>query len=788
MPAKKRRPRNTSRKTKSRKKPGLRSRRSASSRIWLKRIVVLAIVALAGYIFYLDTVVRQKFDGSRWAIPSHIYSRPLEIFPGQVITRQELVVELKQLGYRAVAHPDSPGTFAQSTYRVRIYLRGFDFWDERSEPRIIDVRIEDAVVTALHDAHGGGVASARLEPRLFGSISPGHHEDRELVRRENVPKHLVNALVAVEDRGFYSHFGVDPKGLARAMWANISAGGVVQGGSTLTQQLAKNFFLTRERTIQRKLTEMLMALLLEAHYDKDEILEAYINEVYLGQSGNRAIHGFGLASLFYFGRPLDELQVSELALLTALVKGASYYNPFRSPERARQRRNLVLEQMVELGTLDAATAAAAAKAPLGVTSKGALSSTEHPAYLDYVRLQLRRDYREEDLRKAGLHIITSLDPRIQGAVETSLRQRLVSIETSKGLPGGSLQSAALVVRTDNGEVVALAGGREPRFAGFNRALEAERPVGSLIKPVVFLAALESGYSLASMLDDGPLVVEQAGAPAWKPQNYDGKSHGTVRLIDALSYSYNIATARLGMEIGIGRPVRLLQRLGLRRQVDAYPSFSLGAVNMTPVEMTQMYLGFASGGFLIPLRTTRSVLDQEMKPLARYPLSLEQVIDGDQMTALNAGLQAVVAKGTARSLSGRFPSSLELAGKTGTTNGYRDSWFAGYGGNYLAVVWVGRDDNKPTGLTGASGAMRIWADIMHQVHIQPVDIPVPASVEYVEIDQHGQVATGCQGADLLPFAPGTVPDRYASCARKTKPRKAPDASKNWLEKLFDTGRK
>lgn len=788
MPPRKRRPRKTTGRRRKRKQTGRRTRRASTSRIWLRRLIVLGVAALVAYVVYLDTVVRDRFEGSRWAIPSHVYSRPLEVFVGKILTREELVGELKQLGYRAVADPRSPGTFAQSTYRVRIYLRGFDFWDERSEPRIVDVRIEDTVVTALHDAHGRSIDSARLEPRLFGSISPGHHEDRALVRRDDVPEQLVNALLAVEDRAFYSHFGVDPKGLARAMWANITAGGVVQGGSTLTQQLAKNFFLTRERTIQRKLNEMLMALLLEAHYDKDEILEAYLNEVYLGQSGNRAIHGFGLASLFYFGRPLVELEVAELALLTAMVKGASYYNPFRSPDRARKRRDLVLNQMVELGTLEPAAAAAAKRAPLGVTRKGALASTEHPAYLDYVRLQLRRDYREEDLRKAGLHIITSLDPGIQAGLERSIRDRLDAIERARGLAGGSLQAAAMVVRTDNGEVVALAGGREPQYAGFNRSLEAERPVGSLIKPLVFLAAFESGYSLASLLDDRPLVVEQAGAPAWKPNNYDGKSHGVVRLIDALSYSYNIATARLGMEIGIDRPVRLLARLGLRRDVKAYPSFSLGAVNMTPVEMTQMYLAFASGGFLIPLRTTRSVLDQDMRPLARYPLSLEQVIDGDELTVLNAGLQSVVSKGTARSLNDRFSAYLGLAGKTGTTGGYRDSWFAGYGGNYLAVVWVGRDDNKPTGLTGASGAMQIWGDIMQKVHIQPVDLPVPASIEYVEIDQNGQVATGCQGAVALPFAPGTVPERFASCARVKKRGETSAARKGWFEKLFDRERK
>jgi penicillin-binding protein 1B len=266
----------------------------------------------------------------------------------------------------------------------------------------------------------------------------------------------------------------------------------------------------------------------------------------------------------------------------------------------------------------------------------------------------------------------------------------------------------------------------------------------------------------------------------------------VRLIDALSYSYNIATVRLGLEVGVDRVVGLLRRLGLNRKVEAFPSLLLGAVNMTPVEMAQLYLGFASGGFLMPLRTTLSVLNQNMEPLARYPLSLQQVIGNESMTVLNAGLQAVVTKGTARSLGNRFSGGLGLAGKTGTTDGYRDSWYAGYAGNYLVVVWVGRDDNKPTRLTGASGAMQIWGDIMANMHVQPVDLPVPGSIEYAQVDQHGQLATDCAGAITLPFAPNTLPDRVASCAkgkkRARKPARKPAAKKSWLERLFDTDRK
>ena len=776
------------RKNSGKKRSKSKSKRAKQGRFWIRRLALLAVVALIGYAVYLDITVRKKFEGSRWAIPAHVYSRPLELYVGLKLNRPQLVQELKLLGYRSSKNAGRPGSYAVTGKGLRIYVRSFDFWDGPSQAQLVDVRIKGNVVDGLSGIDRTPVDDVRLEPHLYGSISPGHHEDRSLVRLEDVPEPLVSALLAIEDRNFFHHVGIDPRGLLRATLANISAGSVVQGGSTLTQQLVKNFYLSHERTLQRKLTEMMMAVLLEVHYDKDEILETYINEVYLGQSGNKAIHGFGLASFYYFGRPLNELKPAESALLVALVKGASYYNPFRSPERAKQRRDLVLTKMAELGYLDDTVATAAKQAPLGVTRQGRWSKSVYPGYLDFVRLQLRRDYQVEDLRTEGLHIFTTLDPLIQRTLEGSVSQRLATLEKSRKMKAGSLQAAALVVRTDNGEVVALVGDRRSRFIGFNRALEAERQIGSLIKPAVYLAAIESGYSLANLVDDGPLVVEQQGAATWRPQNYDKKNHGSVRVLDALSYSYNIATVRLGLEVGVDKVSNLLQRLGLSREIKPYPSLLLGAVNMTPVEMAQMYLGFASGGFRMPLRTTRSVLTQDMQPLARYPLSLEQAVSGDAISVLNFALQSVVRKGTAKGLNQRFPAELELAGKTGTTDRYRDSWFAGYAGNYLAVVWVGRDDNASTGLTGASGAMRIWSDVMAELPLQPVDLPIPEGVEFVEVDQYGLLARGCPGATLLPFVKGTIPQQTSPCAGGGTRASVSTPTKSWIEKLFDTSNK
>ena len=419
------------RKHSGRKRSKSRAKKAKRGRFWIGRLALLAVVILVGYTVYLDITVRKKFEGSRWAIPAHVYSRPLELYVGLKLTRPQLVQELKLLGYRSSKSTGTPGSYAETGTGIRVYVRNFDFWDGPSQAQLVDVRIKRNVVDGLYGADGNPLDDVRLEPHLYGSISPGHHEDRSLVKLEDVPEPLINALLAIEDRNFYAHVGIDPRGLLRATLANISAGSVVQGGSTLTQQLVKNFYLTHERTLQRKLTEMIMAVLLELHYDKNEILQTYINEIYLGQSGNKAIHGFGLASFYYFGRPLNELKPAESALLVALVKGASYYNPFRSPDRAKRRRDLVLTKMAEMDYLDDATATAAQQTPLGVTRQGMWSKTDYPAYLDFVRLQLRRDYQEEDLRTEGLHIFTTLDPLIQRNLERSINRRLAALEKSR---------------------------------------------------------------------------------------------------------------------------------------------------------------------------------------------------------------------------------------------------------------------------------------------------------------------------------------------------------------------
>ncbi|MEA3277251.1 MAG: transglycosylase domain-containing protein [Pseudomonadota bacterium] len=429
-------------------------------------LLVLA-AGLAGvlYAIHLDGLVRAKFEGKRWALPARVYARPLELYAGRPLSAEAMEGELGRLEYRKVNDPERVGTYARNGDRFVVRTRSFRFWDGSEPGRYLDIRIADGHIEQLQDAGGGAdEALVRLDAALIASIYPTHNEDRVLVRSKDLPDLLVDTLMAVEDRDFYGHYGVDPMAIARAMWHNLQAGAVVEGGSTLTQQLVKNFYLTHERTFSRKINEALMAVLLDLRYDKDEILEAYANEIFLGQDGNRAIHGFGLASRFYFNRSLDELGVPETALLVALIKGPSYYDPRRNPERATKRRNLIVDTLAQQGVVTPEQAEAAKRAPLGVSNKGGRPAGAYPAFLQLVRRQLQRDYREEDLRSEGLRIFTTLDPLVQTEAEGAIRKRLPKLERSRGFKTGTFESAAVVASANQGEVLALVGGRETTFA------------------------------------------------------------------------------------------------------------------------------------------------------------------------------------------------------------------------------------------------------------------------------------------------------------------------------------
>lgn len=749
------------------------------------RLLLLSLaLLLSGFALYLDITVRMQFEGKRWAMPARVYARPLELYAGMKLRPEQLALELAMLDYRVAAEPREPGSYRRQGGEFIIVTRPFTFWDEAQPALPLQADFDGTHMgTLTHRDTGKPVTLARLDPVLIGGIYPAHNEDRVLVRFDEIPSHLVKGLIAIEDRQFYSHHGFSARGTARALVTILSGGGV-QGGSTLTQQLVKNFFLTPERTLRRKFTELIMALLLELHYTKDEILEAYANEIYLGQDGNRAIHGFGLASHFYFDRPLSRLDLPQAALLVGLVKGPSSHDPRRQPARALARRNLVLQEMRKLDFITQAQYVAARATPLGVVEKAPEGTSRYPAFVELVHRQLRRDYREEDLRSEGLQIFTTLDPLAQTSAERALTDRLTQLEKVRRLTPKVLEGAIVVSHSQNGEVQALVGGRNTRFEGFNRALDAARPIGSLIKPVVFLTALErpNTYTLATLLDDSPLVWKERGTSDWEPQNYDKEFHGQVPLRVALANSYNVSTARLGLALGVRQVVDKAHDLGVERDLRTFASSLLGADSLSPLEVTQMYQAFASGGFRVPLRAIREVMMADGQPLQRYPLSVEQVIEPGPAYLVTHALQAVTQEGTANALKYYLSPDLHVAGKTGTTNDLRDSWFAGYTGDRLAVVWIGRDDNQPIQMTGAGGAMTVWGEMMARLDPDPLVPQVPENIELAWIDP----ATGlradanCQGAIELPFIRGSAPEEIAPCGSRSPVR----SIKGWFERIFE----
>jgi penicillin-binding protein 1B len=732
---------------------------------WLFITVTPFVIAGVGaYVALEDRIVREQFEGKRWALPARVYASPVELFVGAAYDAQGFEWLLGQLKYRRDPQLSSQGTFVRLGEEMVFKTREFQFPDKTETVREIRVQFADGQIILLEDmATGQPIDLLRLEPPQIGSFYPARREDRILIRLDQAPETLLKALFASEDHDFYAHHGVSPKGILRALFVNLRAGGIVQGGSTLTQQLVKNFFLSSERTWWRKINEIVMSMILDARYTKEEILEAYLNEIYLGQDGSRAIHGFGLASQYYFGRPIEELELHHIAVLVALVRGPSYYDPYTAPERTLKRRDLILDEMRDQGFIDAAPVEEAKRYPLDVVKDPHQSVSRYPAFMDLVKRQLEKEYRPEDLTSEGLRIFTTLDVSVQHRLQQSIDTNLPAMD--KRPAKSPLEVAAIFTRRGTAEIAALVGGRKEEGVGFNRALDATRQIGSLYKPVVYLTALEDPqkYNLSTPLSDSPVQVKTPGS-VWLPKNYDSKEHGTIPLFSALAHSYNLATVHLGMEIGVAHTAQTLKKLGVNRHVELVPSLLLGAAALTPMEVAQMYQTLASDGFLTPLRAIQAVISPEGKTLQRFGIEVRQTVDPSAVCQLNAALKEVFHQGTARPAFTQMPSTLEPAGKTGTTNELRDSWFAGFTGDYLGVVWVGRDDNQPAGLTGAQGALRLWAATMGGISREPLELDLPDDVRMIWVDatRGARSGKGCGGAIQMPFVKGTQPSQSTGC--------------------------
>lgn len=716
------------------------------------------------YAWYLDKLVRAGFDGLSYELPSRVYARPLRLARGVPMTAEALRIELDAARYREVESIFEAGTFHVDASRFQIRTRAFsDGEGEHPEAGLL-VTLAAGRVAGVEDlANGQKIELAVVDPARIATLYGKTRQERRLVRVDEVAPLLVNTLVAVEDKHFYSHFGIDPWGIARALWVNLRAGETVQGGSTLTQQLVRNLFLDRRQRYTRKFNEMGIALLIEARYSKKRILEAYLNEVYLGQQGGQAVHGVAAAADFYFGRDLNALAPNEIAMIVGLVQGPSLFDPRREPALAIKRRNLVLREMGEAKLISAVEVASEQRQQLAVSrSGGALAQNRYPAFLDLVKAQLGRDYAESALRTEGLSIFTSIAPSTQHFAERAVIDKIKTL--AKDTTG--LQAAMVVSHARTGAIEAIVGDRDADRPGFNRAVSAARPIGSLVKPFIYLVALAQPerYSLMTPLDDSAISVRVKGGALWQPRNSDNQEHGIVPLIDALAKSYNVATVRLGLDVQVQKVERVLETLIPGADISPHPSLLLGATELSPLQVAQAYAYLAADGHMVPLSAVTAVLDRNGHPLSRYAASDNA---GELVAAarlVSFALQETARTGTAAELSGLGLGSLHVAGKTGTSDDKRDSWFAGYTGTHLAVVWLGRDDNTRTTFYGATGAMRLWAGLFQKLPTEPlrVNFSDNPQLHWVSTSAQSETDPECDGARNLPFIRGHAPAQYQGC--------------------------
>ena len=735
---------------------------------------LLASAVAAGYLIYLDRIITNTFEGRRWSVPAAVYAEPLELYPGAALTASDIVTELLRLGYQSRS-ASQPGTYQRSTNHLRIHLRSFQFMERNRSAEKIDITFGSYRIKAIEDSSGRPIVLIRLDPAMIGSFFPSHGEDRIVLAPEQVPDLLEQTLKAVEDQNFDHHIGFDLRGIARAFWVNITSGELKQGGSTLTQQLVKSYFLDNRRTLARKLNELAMAVILEARFSKVDLLNAYVNEIYIGQDGNRAVHGFGLGAQFFYNKPLIELNPAEIATLIAIIRGPSYYNPQRNPKRALARRNLVLDKMLANQLIDGITHKRNKNSTLNVVSGNRRGGAYYPAFMDLVRRDLGHLFDEDDLRTNGLRIFTTLRPRTQDAVESGLSTALAAIERNRNLPPGGLQAAVVMTNTQTGELLAVAGGRKAGFDGFNRAINARRPVGSLLKPMVYLTALENGYHLASIIQDESVLLTMPDSDVWAPMNFDKRTHGPVPLVRALGDSLNLATVNLGLAIGVDTVARRMESLTGRAPKNRYPSLLLGAESLTPVEVAAIYGTFASGGFYMPPKAVIAVLDERGSPVSHHPFQLEQRIKPEIAQAMTRALEVVMQTGTGR--TSRYASS-GIAGKTGTSDDFRDSWFAGFDATTLTVAWVGYDDNSPTGLTGSAGALKIWDAIMAKMDLVPLAELSGANTVDIEYTTGLLANAGCAQIVSVPIPEGSVLRSKPGCGINL--RSLSNRLRSWLQ--------
>ncbi len=716
------------------------TKRARFLKILLKLGLVGASVT-AFYAIYLDGKIRSKMDGQTWQLPAEVYSRIESIRIEDNLTMEQTQTVLLDNGYRQVSQIATPGDFKIEENNIVVLRRAFPFPETPEAQRVLRLRFQNDKLTYIEDlVQQKLVDEFRLDPKLIAMLHSENDEERQTLKLQQYPYILIQMLLLTEDKRFYQHDGISPMGIARALLANYQAGRTVQGASTLTQQLVKNLFLNSEKSLSRKINEALMSLILDARYEKNKILETYLNEIYLGQNGSYQIHGFALASQFYFGRPIQEITPSQMALLVGMVKGPSLYNPWRHPQAAIERRNVVLKLLQENGAISQADYEFLVKQPLGVKEKGTIYR-QQPAFMQALNLDLKNELGENRTQiLSGAKIFTTLDRKQQRSAEQAIISGLEDLENSDKRIN-DLQSAIVVAEYKTGKVRAVVGDRLTQFAGFNRAIQTKRQIGSLVKPSIYAIAMSdpTQFRLNTPIANSQITI-RVGTASWTPKNYDGRFSGSVMLMDALVRSLNIPTVNIGMKYGLRKVIAKQKEMGWDKvEIPVYPAMLLGSYSISPYDVTKSYQVLANNGLKVPLTTIEFITGSDGKPLYQRNLEevSEQVLPEEATIQALYAMQQVVKRGTARSLQNEF-AHLHLAGKTGTTNNARDTWFAGIDGENITTVWLGKDNNTDTYLTGSSGALHVYKEYLKRSSPTRFRLPTSKNIQMVGINSYGSI--------------------------------------------------
>ena len=714
---------------------------------FLLKVAFTGAVLTVFYGGYLDWQIRSKMDGQIWRLPAEVYSRIESVKISDNLAFDEVIQILLDNEYRQTTMVAAPGDFKLEDDTIVVLRRAFPFPDKPEPQRVLRLRFVDNKLNRIEDLVAvKAIDEFRLAPKLIAMLE-SDNEDRLAIPLQNYPRLLIDALILTEDRRFYDHHGINPVGIIRALITNIRAGQTVQGGSTLTQQLVKNLFLSSERTITRKANEALMSLVLDWRYDKNRILETYLNEIYLGQNGDTQIHGFELASQFYFGRSIREISLDQIALLVGMVKGPSLYNPWRNPQNALERRNVVLKLMLEHKMIGDELYQLLSQRPLGVQQKGQISR-KYPSFIQTLQADLRRELGEHKISSLlGARIFTTMDLKQQAQAENAVVNTVSQLQLKTKNP--YLEGAMIVADYRVGEIRAVVGGLQTQYAGFNRALMAKRQIGSLVKPSIYLTALSNPeqFRLNTPINNQPITINVKGSPPWQPRNYDKKYSGSVMLMDALARSLNIPTVNIGMKVGLSKVIDTQKAMGWDNvEIPKVPAMLLGAYTISPYDVTKLYQTIANQGGRIELTTVDTIADRQGNIIYQHDKTAKQVVPQEAAFQTLFAMQQTVERGTARSLQNDY-ADLRLAGKTGTTNDARDTWFVGIDGKNISTVWLGRDDNGETKLTGASGALQIYKDYLSHTYIEKLKLNKPANMKWVGITQHG--SWDCDSNRVIP---------------------------------------